>query len=204
METDQDLIARCRLGDTSAFDLLVRRWQAPVARLLSRLTGGGRAARPAAAGDAAGAGAPPGMEVDDLSQEVFLRVLRACEAWEGRSSFSTWIYRIAVNVTRDALRRRRTWRRGTWHTPVPPSAPAAIEHASDRERQQLVSAALADLPAKLREPLVLRHFGDLTFAETAEVLGLPVGTAKSRVKQGLLRLRDELRRRGLTEQEFES
>ena len=201
METEQDLIARCRLGDTAAFDRLVRRWQDPVARLLARLTG--RASGPSSAGGSA-ACLPLRADVDDLAQEVFLRVLRACDTWEGRSAFSTWIYRIAVNVTRDALRRRRTWWRGTLHTQPPPPAPAAIEHASDRERQQLVSAALADLPAKLREPLVLRHFGDLTFAETAEVLGLPLGTVKSRVKQGLLRLREELRQRGLTEQEFET
>lgn len=200
METEQDLIARCRLGDTAAFDRLVRRWQAPVTRLLSRLTGG--ETRPA--GPASGAAALPlRADLDDLAQEVFLRVLRACDTWEGRSAFSTWIYRIAVNVTRDAQRRRRSWWRGTMHTSPQPPQPPAVEQASRRERERLVNAALADLPSNLREPLVLRHFGDLTFAETAEVLGLPVSTVKTRIKTGLLQLRNELQRRGLTEAEFD-
>ncbi|HUG92385.1 MAG TPA: sigma-70 family RNA polymerase sigma factor [Planctomycetaceae bacterium] len=193
-------MARCRLGDTTAFDSLVRRWQAPVARVLSRLTGDDTFASRTAGGEA---GLPLRAELDDLSQEVFLRVLRACDTWEGRSAFSTWIYRIAVNVTRDAFRRRQTWRRGTRRKTPDPPAPAAIEQASRRERERLVNAALASLPAKLREPLVLRHFGDLTFAEAAEALGLPVGTVKSRVKSGLVRLREELQRRGVTEDELE-
>jgi RNA polymerase sigma-70 factor (ECF subfamily) len=200
METEQDLIARCRLGDTAAFDRLVRRWQEPVARLLSRLTGGDTGPSVATGGAAL---LPLRADVDDLAQEVFLRVLRACDTWEGRSAFSTWIYRIAVNVTRDAQRRRRSWWRGTTQASPQPPAPPAVEQASRRERERLVNAALADLPAKLREPLVLRHFGDLTFAETAEVLGLPIGTVKTRVKTGLLQLRSALGRRGLTEAEFE-
>ena len=200
METEQDLIARCRLGDTAAFDRLVRRWQDPVARLLARLTG--RESGLSGAGGSA-ASLPLRADVDDLAQEVFLRVLRACDTWEGRSAFSTWIYRIAVNVTRDAQRRRRSWWRGTMQSRPQPPVPPASDQASRRECERLVNAALAALPAKLREPLVLRHFGDLTFAETAEVLGLPIGTVKTRVKAGLLELRKELRQRGLTELDLE-
>ena len=66
-----------------------------------------------------------------------------------------------------------------------------------------VDEALRSLPVKLREPLVLKHYGELTFAEVAEITGVALATVKSRVQTGLLRLRSELRRRGIDERELE-
>ncbi|MBW3540863.1 MAG: RNA polymerase sigma factor [Planctomycetes bacterium] len=198
-------MARCRLGDTAAFETLLDRWQRPIARLLERLTASG------GSGATGGRGGrmltpPLSMEVEDLAQEVFLRVLEARERYDERGAFSTWIYRIALNVTRDAARRRRSrWRRLVTWRPTTGGEPASPgEQVSRVERAAAVNAALAALPRKLREPLVLRHFGGLTFAETADVLGTAASTVKSRLKQGLLRLRAELARRGIDEREFES
>src|SRR6516164_513216 len=92
-DLDAELVRRWQRGDTTAFEALVRRWQAPMARFLARL-----AHRPEL--------------VQDLSQEVFLRLYRAGPRYREAGAFSTWLYRIAVNVARDAGRRRR-------HEPLP-------------------------------------------------------------------------------------
>ena len=71
----------------------------------------------------------------------------------------------------------------------------------DLERN--ITQALDELSFKLREPLVLKHFGELTFTEVAEITGVPLGTVKSRVQAGLLQLQSELKRRGIDERELE-
>jgi RNA polymerase sigma-70 factor (ECF subfamily) len=182
-DSDHNLMRRCRDGDATAFDCLVARWWGPVQRILGRLAGG-----PTAAG---------GPDVDDLSQEVFLRVLAYRHSYAARATFATWLYRIALNVTRDAARRRTARRKLLDHTPREVAVESPLEAASRDEVRRQVSAALAGLPAKLREPLVLRHFGGLTFAEVADVLGEPVGTVRSRVALGLVRLREDLERHGV-------
>lgn len=188
-ENDHQLMHRCRAGDLSAFDSLVNRWRAPLARILGRLL-------------ATGSFTAWATDVDDLSQEVFLRVFQSKQNYTEAATFSTWLYRIAVNVTRDAARRKRT-RDKTVDQLQPPAAPAGPEEAVCRdELQQQVGQVLAGLPANLREPLVLRHFGGLTLAETADVLGLPVGTVRSRVGTALVQLRSELHQRGITEKDL--
>lgn len=187
-QSDHELMRRLRQGDPAALEPLVRRWERPIARLLVRLTD----ARPERLNG----------EVEDLAQEVFLRVLRHCGRYSERHAFSTWLYRIALNVSRDTARRRRKW----WKLERRPRHVAPAEPPSDKlsraEVEYHVRSALAALPAKLREPLVLKHFGDLTFEEISRVLRRPVSTIKSRVQAGLLRLRAELKRRGIDEQEL--
>src|SRR5262245_46604831 len=148
---DADLMRRWNRGDASAFEALVRRWQGPVARFLTRLTG-----RPAA--------------VPDLCQEVFLRVLRAGGRYREEAAFSTWLYRIALNVARDFGRRRK-------HEPAPlagldPSAAgvSAGDAFDRRELAEVVAAALADLPEALREVLVMRHYEGMNFEQMGRVL----------------------------------
>lgn len=170
-----------------AFAELVRRWEGPVGRILLRLTD----ARPERLNG----------DIEDLSQEVFLRVLTASRRYTEQASFATWLYAIALNVSRDAARRRRKW----WKLERQPRPTADIEqplqHTSRQELEQAIRTALAALPAKLREPLVLRHFGELTFEETARLLGQPVTTIKSRVQAALVQLRTELRQRGIDPQD---
>jgi RNA polymerase sigma-70 factor (ECF subfamily) len=195
-DSDHELMRRCRQGDSAAFDRLVRRWEQPVNRILLRL---------------AGSRTEPGChdpesarnDIDDLSQEVFVRVLSARHRYRNRHAFSTWLYRIVLNVTRDAARRRRTRRKlRNNHHPVA-AAETPPEAVSRQEIEQQIAEAVSALPDDLREPLVLRHFGDLTFAEVARVTGAPLGTVKSRVRTALLKLRTELKNHGIDERELE-
>ncbi len=184
-ESDHQLMHRTGRGDTSAFEEIVRRWERPVCRVLARYAG-------------------QNGEVEDMAQEVFLRVYGARDHYRASGAFSTWLFRIVLNVARSAYRRRR--RRCQSLDEREPSCPAAgADRAVDREEQgRLVEEAVAALPAKLRDVLVLRQFGELTFAEIARVTGLPESTVKSRVRAALERLRAELKRRGVDERGIES
>jgi RNA polymerase sigma-70 factor, ECF subfamily len=178
--TDHELMHHWRQGDAVAFALLVRRWEDRLGLFVARLLG-------------------PRADVDDLCQEVFIRVLGARERYRGEGSFSTWLYRIALNVARDS--RRRLSRRGVTQSlgghDVASLSPGPDVALSRREKGQLVDESLDALTTELREVLVLKHFGELTFAETATVLGLPLSTVKSRMRAALERLGGELRRRGV-------
>jgi RNA polymerase sigma-70 factor (ECF subfamily) len=181
--TDHDLMCRYRQGDAAAFELLVRRWQEPVGRIVSHLLG-------------------PRADVEDLCQEVFIRVLRARERYRPSYAFSTWMYRIALNVARDS--RRRDSRRP--HQPLADydatsPAPRPADALARNETTDAVADAVAGLPAPLRDVLVLKHFGGLSFSEVAIATGLPLGTVKSRMLAALKHLRGELRRRGVTDAE---
>jgi RNA polymerase sigma-70 factor (ECF subfamily) len=178
---DHELMRRCREGDQAAFAALVRRWEGPTARVLARL-------------------ADNHADVEDLCQETFLRVYRARQRYRADAAFSTWLYRIALNVARDYWRRRRRPQRAK----PPPPAPAPPDVAGREELNGHVQAALAALPGRLREVLVLRHFGRLSFQEVADATGQRPSTVKSRAYRALRALRDELRRRGIQPEDLAS
>ena len=181
--TDHDLMHRTQCGDAVAFEELVRRWQHPVGRMVGHLLG-------------------PRADIDDLCQEVFLRVLRARERYHATYAFSTWVYRIALNVARDSRRREvRHPRESLGETDVASSASPPDAALAQHETAALVAAAVASLPDPLREVLVLKHFGKLSFNEVAVAAGLPLGTVKSRMQAAMKRLILELRRRGVTDTE---
>lgn len=190
-ESDHRLMQLCAEGDTAAFQRLVQRWQPRIARLLDRLNTA-RTRR-----------GPIGVDVEDLAQEVFLKVLKASRRYRDTNEFSTWLYRIAINVARDAGRRQRT-RWNLWRSTPPPvrQVESPVDAACRQELRQHVAEVLSNLPEKYREPVVLRHFGQLTFAQVAEVLGLPESTVKSRIQTGLLKVRTELVQRGITERDL--
>jgi RNA polymerase sigma-70 factor (ECF subfamily) len=187
--SEHELMERFRRGEAAALEEIVRRWQGKVVHVLARLAGGSTASLNGHA------------DVDDLAQEVFLRVVRGAERYRSTFAFSTWIYRIAVNVARDYLRRRR---RTPPHTTLEgQELAAAAEPPAARlaqaETARAVEQALASLPPELREPLVLRQYGDLSFSELAGVLSVPKSTLKTRVHSALLRVRAELLRRGIVD-----
>lgn len=179
-ESDHELMRRIRRGDAAAFETLVCRWQRPVCRVLARY-------------------ASRNGEVEDLSQEVFLGVYGARDRYGASGAFSTWLFRIVLNVARSAYRRRR--REGQVLDPEQPVSSAATAHQAveRQERGRAVEEAVAALPPRLREVLVLKQFAELTFAEVAQVTGLPTSTVKSRARAALDRLRVELKRRGIHE-----
>lgn len=172
--SDHELMLRTAQGDHRAFGWLVARWQPRLTHVLGRLAGA--------------------VGTDDLCQEVWLKVHSARARYQPTGAFSTWLYRIALNVVRDHARRRRGWLAwDDWFQPAAPELPPD-DAAAEAEEHAAVRTAVAQLPDKLREAIVLKHFGELTFAEVAQVLGVPLSTVKSRVEAGLLELRRQLPR----------
>ncbi len=180
--SEAELMRRWQGGDTASFEEIVRRWQGRVGHLLARL---------------AGAAAAP-----DLCQEVFLRLYGAGPRYREQGAFTTWIYRMTLNVARDAGRRQRPNLALGDHQPLDHSAPD--DALCRREAVELVTRALADLPESLREVLVLRHYEGLNFEEIARLTGTPASTLKSRFALALTRLRVRLQELGCGPEEIES
>ncbi len=184
--TDEELVARCLQGDTECFNQLIVRWERPIFALAYRLLGHDEDAR-------------------DVCQDTFLRAFRALPGFKGEAKFSSWLYRIALNLCRDWIRRQR-------RTPVVP-APDGVELAelkdaaqvvepmedvlARRQLSQSVAKAMRSLTADQRSALILKEYHGLTFQEIAELLGCPLSTVKTRLYQGLTVLRRELEREGV-------
>ena len=183
--TDEELVARSIRGDADSFNELILRWERPIYALAYRTIGREEDAR-------------------DVCQETFLRAFRALPGFRGQAKFSSWLYRIALNLCRDWIRRER-------RAPlVPPpedgdlmELAAAAEPAESIEdlvaRKDLarsVERAMALLPEEQRTAIVLKEFHGLTFQEIADLAGCPLSTVKTRLYQGLTVLRRELARTG--------
>ena len=176
---EADALARVRAGESSAYALLVRE-HGPVARRLAVLSGAG-------------------SDADDVVQEAFVKAYRALPRFREGEPFRPWLLRIVVNETRN-LRRGATRRAGREdrdaiegaRLATPPGDPAEAAVATER-RARLIEA-LHRLPDPAREVVVCRYLMELTEAETATALGVPVGTVKSRLSRALAHLREELDR----------
>ena len=186
--TDEQAMWRVQTHDDhSAFAMLVERWEIPLRRLAVRMLGDEHRA-------------------EDVSQEAFTRVFARRRDFRTDARFSTWVWRITLNLCHDELRRR--YRRpensldsGTGFNGEPadeswsaPSDQLAAETASPAENAALadtarrVRTALQELPELYRSVVVLRHYEGLKFSEIAEVLNIPEGTVKSRMVESLSRL----------------
>jgi RNA polymerase sigma-70 factor (ECF subfamily) len=174
VQQDEDLVRRWQAGDPSGFEDLVRRWQHPMGRFLARVVG--RADL-----------------VPDLCQEVFLRIFQVGRGYREQGTFSTWIYRIALNVARDAARRNRRVLQSLREREPAANGASALARCEQEELADAVAAALAELPAPLREVLVLRHYEDINFEAMSRLLQTPASTLKSRFAVALRRLRDRLK-----------
>ena len=167
MDPDQALIARAREGDTSAFKQLFRRHQGTVSRIVYRMIG-------------------PSPDVEDVVQDVFLNVYRSLPSFRGDAKFSTWLYRLATNVTRMHLRRGRSRPRFT-DTDVPETSrdgkpqdtpEVQVERA---ERVRALYRLLDSLSEKKREVLVLHDLEGVPAKEIAQALEIPVLTVRTRL-----------------------
>lgn len=170
MEPDDDW----RDGSSAGFERLVRRWQQPVARFLFHLVGSDE-------------------PLPDLCQEVFLRVYEYRSRYRETGAFSAWLYRIALNVARDALRRRRKEPLALGDVEPADAALSPDAACEQSERGRLIARTIADLPEPLRLVLILRHYDDMSFEQIARMLGAPASTVKSRFRAALQRLRERLR-----------
>ncbi len=171
---EPDLFPGWQSGDPAAFAALVRRWQGPMARFLFHFVGQREL-------------------VQDLCQEVFLRVFLAAPRYRDKGEFSAWLYRIGLNVARDRGRRRRPNEKSITNSDIPCDAPSPGVRIEQEETSEIVSRAIAGLPEPLRLVLILRHYEKLSFEQMARLLGIPASTLKSRFTAALSRLRRRLR-----------
>ena len=176
--TDADLVRLIRAGDPRAADTLLRRHYSSVATLCRRIV--------ADRGDA-----------EDATQIALVTAIRRLDRFDGRSAFSTWLYRVTTNVCLDELRRAGRRPRpvegpgedGGWLPPTGASAAApgvAVESdPAGRVAARIdIDAALAAIAPEFRVPVVLRDLCGLDYAEIAETLGIPAGTVRSRISRG--------------------
>ena len=185
--TDEQLVALAAAGDTDAFNQLVVRWERPIFALAYRTLGREEDAR-------------------DVCQEAFLRAFRAIKGFKRQAKFSSWLYRIALNLCRDWMRRQR---RAPVMQPVDDveqRAQGVLQRAPERiedlvERRDLgraVERLMAGLSEEQRTAILLKEYHSLTFQEIADLQQCPVSTVKTRVYQGLGALRRDLDRHGLS------
>ena len=169
----------CQRGDREAFDRLVERYQRGIYRLCYRYVNDHE-------------------DANDLAQEAFLKAWRAIGRFRGDSSFSTWLYRIAVNA---CLNHRALRRPPTQELPesLPDPGRGAEARALRDDEAERVRRAVSRLPDKQRATLILKIYHELTHEEVARVLGSTVGTAKSNLFQALVKLRRLLDERGEAE-----
>jgi RNA polymerase sigma-70 factor (ECF subfamily) len=170
--SDEELVRRCRAGDTSAFGELVGRHESRVYHLCLRIVGDPDEAR-------------------DAAQEALIASWRKLDQFRGDSAFTTWLHRITVNACYDQLRKRR--RQPMLHLaaadePDREPGPPVPDHAEAVATSTEVAAALQRVPEDFRAALVLADVEDLPYDEIASILGVAVGTVKSRVHRGRVAL----------------
>lgn len=183
LENEAELLARCRQGESAAWDELFDRHYAAAGRFVFQLSSDFTR-----------------EDVEEICQEVFLSVIRNLATFQGGSQFQTWLFRIAANKARDYRERQHAAKRGggqvtlslqaedleTGLTLDPPSSSPAPDFALlNAEQLGLVHQALAQLGEPCREIIELRYFGDLSYDELSHALQLNVKTVSSRLSKCL-------------------
>jgi RNA polymerase sigma-70 factor (ECF subfamily) len=183
-KTDEELMRSFQKGDQRSFEELYRRYKAPIFSFLLRQYATSETA-------------------NELTQEVFLRVIRSAGAFRHGSRFATWIFTIARNLAIDTTRKARyrkidsldenTGEKGpSLGERIPNSGPEPDRAFTANRLRQDIAAAIANLPDEQREVFLLREYHGLPFSEIAEVVNAKEGTVKSRMRYALQSLRAEL------------
>lgn len=172
-EIDQVLVERAQSGDKHAFDVLVSKYQRKLARLLSRYVR-----------DAA--------EVEDVTQEAFIKAFRALPSFRGDSAFYTWLYRIGINTAKNYLVSQG--RRAPTSTEFNADEAESFDDGEQlrdintpenlllsKQVGETVNAAIDELPEELRTAIVLREIDGLSYEEIAQSMNCPIGTVRSRI-----------------------
>ncbi|HEY7913688.1 MAG TPA: sigma-70 family RNA polymerase sigma factor [Blastocatellia bacterium] len=177
--SDSQIIEQTLGGEPEAFNMLVRRWERQIYGLTLRMLGRDEEAR-------------------DATQETFLSAYRNLSKFRGEAKFSSWIYRIALNICNTKLRGRA---RGTVSIEGQREdsgieiAAALDDLGSNIQQQQItlhVRRALQAIPAEMRQVIIMKEYEGLKFSEIAEILSIPVSTVKTRMYTGLAELRKRL------------
>jgi RNA polymerase sigma-70 factor (ECF subfamily) len=180
---DEELLSRVVSGDIDAFDEIVYRYKDRLFNFVYRFVGGRETA-------------------EDIVQETFLRVFRKRREYKALANFSTWIFTIAGNLAKSELRRRKRWRflyidkeeDGERKMELPDDSWRPDNVTQSALAEATIHKAIDSLPAKYREVIILRDVQNMSYQEIADIVGCPVGTVKSRVNRGRLRLQGKLRR----------
>lgn len=177
--SDSQIIERTLGGEPEAFNMLVRRWERQIYGLTLRMLGRDE-------------------EAKDATQETFLSAYRNLSKFRGEAKFSSWIYRIALNICNTKLRGRV---KGTISIEEQREdggieIAADLDDLGDNIQQQQVTRhvrrALQAIPAEMRQVIIMKEYEGLKFSEIAEILGIPVSTVKTRMYTGLAELRKRL------------
>lgn len=175
---DDLLITRFQSGDESAFRLLMERHAERVRNLVFSIFHSAEL-------------------VDDLTQDIFLKVYRALEHFRFDAAFSTWLYRITVNRCRDEMRRRKVRRFLSLQTLMDTHdkevTMKTTVHQHENETRELIDRGLQRLPEKYRLPVILKDMEGLSYEEMADVMRCELGTVKSRLSRGRSMLRTYLK-----------
>jgi RNA polymerase sigma-70 factor (ECF subfamily) len=178
-ESDEALVSRFRAGDEAAFEALVKRYEAALRKL-------------------AFAYLRDRMLAEDVAQESFLVAYQRIGSLGRAEAFRSWLYRIAINRSHDAL--RRAARKGEIAGPEGEQKIGELEEPSDavaqlvsRDLGRRLAPAIAALPEKYRRPLLLKEIEGMTYADIAALLGWPMGTVQIRIHRARLRLRERAR-----------
>jgi RNA polymerase sigma-70 factor (ECF subfamily) len=174
-DRDRADVERVRAGQTEAYGAIVRRWQGPLVNLAWRWTG-------------------DRSRAEELAHEAFVRAWRALPRWRGEGAFSTWLFAIAVNTYRSALRRS-----GPPPAPIEEALSIAggedpSETAERESEDRRVRAIVMALPERYRDALVLYYFHGMDVDAAARSLGIPTGTLKAQLARGREMVRKQLER----------
>jgi RNA polymerase sigma-70 factor, ECF subfamily len=184
-EIDRQLVARAQRGDKQAFELLVEKYQRKLARLLSRFI-----RDPA--------------EVEDVTQEAFIKAYRALPAFRGDSAFYTWLYRIGINTAKNYL--MAMGRRAPTSTEVEAEEAEGFEEGEQlrdintpesvllsNEIAETVNATIEGLPEELRKAIQMREIEGLSYEDIAQAMNCPIGTVRSRIFRAREAIAEQLR-----------
>ena len=184
-EIDRQLVARAQSGDKQAYGLLVEKYQRKLARLLSRFI-----RDPA--------------EVEDVTQEAFIKAYRALPAFRGDSAFYTWLYRIGINTAKNYL--MALGRRAPTSTEVEAEEAEGFEEGEQlrdintpesvllsNEIAETVNSTIEQLPEELRTAIQLREIEGMSYEDIAQVMNCPIGTVRSRIFRAREAIAERLR-----------
>ncbi len=180
--SDEQLIARFQLGDVQAYDILVHRYKDQLLNFVFRFVGNR-------------------TDAEDIIQETFLRVYRNKHMYKEIAKFSTWVYTIAGNLAKTELRRRKRHKIFSVSNFVNEEKDFDIpdrDHSPEKKvdssiQESIIQKAIEKLPIKFKEVIVLRDIQGFAYEEISQILNIPLGTVKSRVNRGRLKLQEDLK-----------
>ena len=179
--SDEDLMFEFQNGNNYAFDILVKRYKDQLVNFAYRFLGSR-------------------IDAEDVVQETFLRVYKKKSAYKRIAKFSTWIYTITGNLAKTELRRRK--RRKIFSLSnmtqddkdfdIPDVERGPESTTDDAIREKIIENAIRSLPKKFKEMIILRDIQELSYEEISNIANIPLGTVKSRINRGRLKLQEIL------------